>query len=57
VLGDSLLAAGLGKPRRLIWRAWYESKGWQTANKSIRQIVQFYEQQLQRSFDSNSLEP
>ena len=57
VLSESLLSANLGKPRRLIWRAWYESKGWQTANKNIRQIVQFYEQQLQSSFDSNSLEP
>lgn len=55
-LGTSLIAAGLGKPRRLIWRAWYESKGWRTANQNIREIVKFYEVALQRQLDSNSLE-
>lgn len=53
VLGDSLIAAGLGKPRRLIWRAWYESKGWQTANKNIREIVKFYEKALQQDLNSD----
>lgn len=53
VLNDSLQAAGLGKPRRLIWRAWYESKGWQTANKNIREIVKFYENALQQQLNSD----
>jgi len=56
VLGDSLIAAGLGKPRRLIWRAWYESKGWKTANSEIRAIVARYEQELQRELNSSSRE-
>jgi len=55
VLSESLRNSGLGKPRRLIWRAWYESKGWQTANKTIRDIVKFYEAELQRKFDTESL--
>jgi hypothetical protein len=54
-LGESLISAGLGKPRRLIWRAWYESKGWQTANTTIRDIVKFYEAELQRKFNTESL--
>lgn len=57
VLGDSLVAAGLGKPRRLIWRAWYESKGWKTANSQIREIVKRYELELQRDLNSDSLNP
>lgn len=53
VLGTSLIKAGMGKPRRLVWRAWYEAKGWKTANKQIREVVARYEDQLQRSFDAD----
>jgi hypothetical protein len=54
VLSESLLSANLGKPRRLVWRAWYEAKGWKLANQNIREIIKFYEVELQRKFDTNS---
>jgi len=54
VLSESLLSANLGKPRRLLWRAWYEAKGWKLANQNIREIIKFYEVELQRKFDTNS---
>lgn len=52
ILGTSLLKAGMGKPRRLIWRAWYEARGWRTANSQIREVVARYEDLLQAAFNA-----
>ncbi len=52
ILGRSLLKAGMGEPRRLIWRAWYEARGWRTANSQIREVVARYEDLLQAAFNA-----
>ena len=57
ILGESLLRAGMGKPRRLLWRAWYESKAWKTANTTIRELVAKYEKELQRGLGAGRQEP